>query len=429
MTRPASPPPAATAANSSFVESQGQAASLRAVLPLILVAGLGYMVDVFDMLLFSIVRVPSLASLGVTGEQALAVGARLLNLQLVGALVGGIAWGMLGDKRGRLSVLFGSILLYSAATLANGFVQSIEAFAVLRFIAGFGLAGELGAGLTLIVEAMPIASRGTATAIVAALGVSGAVLAALAGEWIDWRGCFILGGSMGFVLLVLRFGVHESGMFRSVRASGGERGNILRLFDNRDRFLRWIRSVLIGVPIWFSVGILVTFSPELARALGITETVVPGRMVLFHYVATTFGDVASGLLSQRLRSRRAAAAIFIGITAAGAVAYLAGLAHTAFGLYLLSGWMGIGTGYWAVTNTMAVEQFGTDLRATVGTSVPNLIRGAAVPMSLTFINLKGTLGTVGAAAAVGVVAFTLSAWALATQPETYGKDLDYRELS
>ena len=401
---------------------------LRDILPLILVAGLGYLVDVFDMLLFSIVRVPSLTSLGVSGDQVLAVGAHLLNLQLGGALLGGIAWGMLGDKRGRLSVLFGSILLYSAATLANGFVHSVEAFAVLRFIAGFGLAGELGAGLTLIVEVLPIASRGTATAVVAAMGVTGAVFAAIAGELIDWRACFILGGSMGFVLLVLRLGVHESGMFRAARATGVERGNLWRLFDNRDRFLRWIRSVLIGVPIWFSVGILVTFSPELARALGITEVVIPGRMVLFHYVATSFGDLASGLLSQRLHSRRAAAAIFIAILAAGCTAYLTGMAHSAMGMYLLSGWMGIGTGYWAVTNTMAVEQFGTDLRATVGTSVPNLIRGSAVPMSLGFIALKGTFGTVGAAAAVGLVAVALSGWALATQPETYGKDLDYREI-
>ena len=403
-------------------------ASLRSILPLILVAGLGYLVDVFDMLLFSIVRVPSLTSLGVTADQVLPVGAHLLNLQLGGALLGGIAWGMLGDKRGRLSVLFGSIILYSGATLANGYVHSVEAFAWLRFLAGFGLAGELGAGLTLIVEVLPIASRGTATAIVAGTGVMGAALAAIAGEFIEWRGCFILGGSMGFVLLLLRLGVHESGMFTQVKQTKGERGNLWRLFDNKDRFLRWIRSVLIGVPIWFSVGILVTFSPELARAFGITEHVLPGRMVLFHYVATSFGDVASGLLSQRLRSRRKAAAIFITILVAACAAYLLGVAHSAMGMYLLSGWMGIGTGYWAVTNTMAVEQFGTDMRATVGTSVPNLIRGAAVPMTLGFIAFKPSLGTVGSAAAVGCVAFALSAWALATQPETYGKDLDYREL-
>ncbi len=420
-------PPAVRPSASTAAVSHG--AAIRAILPLILVAGLGYMVDVFDMLLLSIVRVPALKSLGVTGDDVLKVGTHLLNLQLGGALLGGIAWGILGDKRGRLSVLFGSILLYSAATLANGYVQTVEAFGVLRFIAGFGLAGELGAGLTLIVEEMPIASRGAATAIVAGMGVSGAVFAGLAGEFIGWRGCFIIGGAMGFVLLVLRLGVHESGMFRTAKQSNHERGNILRLFDNADRFLRWIRSVLIGIPIWFSVGILVTFSPELARALGVTEPVIPGRMVMFHYTATVIGDVGSGLLSQWLKSRRIAAAIFIGITGTGVLAYLLGFAHSALGFYWLSAWMGMGTGYWAVTNTMAVEQFGTDLRATVGTSVPNLIRGAAVPMSLGFIALKPSLGVVGAAGAVGCVAFALSAWALATQPETYGKDLDYRELA
>ena len=403
-------------------------AGLRTILPLILVAGLGYLVDVFDMLLFSIVRVPSLTSLGVAADQVLPVGAHLLNLQLGGALVGGIAWGMLGDKRGRLSVLFGSITLYSAATLANGYVHTVEAFALLRFVAGFGLAGELGAGLTLIVEALPIGSRGAATAIVAGTGVIGAALAAVAGEFLDWRNCFILGGAMGFVLLLLRLGVHESGMFREVKHQNAERGNLWRLFDNRDRFLRWIRSVLIGVPIWYSVGILVTFSPELARALGITERVLPGRMVLFHYVATSFGGLTSGFLSQRLRSRRASAAIFMAILAVGCTVYLLGAAHSALGLYLLSALMGIGTGYWSVTTTMAVEQFGTDLRATVGTSVPNLIRGAAVPMTLGFIALKGSMGTLASAAAVGVIVFALAAWALATQPETYGKNLDYREL-
>ncbi|MBI3791193.1 MAG: MFS transporter [Gemmatimonadetes bacterium] len=425
MAAPAAPAPSAAPAPPGAPLE----ASLRSILPLILVAGLGYMVDVFDMLLLSIVRVPALTSLGITGDEVLKVGTHLLNLQLGGALIGGIAWGMLGDKRGRLSVLFGSILLYSAATLANGYVHTVEAFGILRFIAGFGLAGELGAGLTLIVEEMPIRSRGAATATVAAMGVSGAVFAGLAGEFIGWRGCFILGGAMGFVLLLLRLGVHESGMFRVAKQSSHERGNLWRLFDDADRFLRWIRSVLIGIPIWFSVGILVTFSPEMARALGVTEPVIPGRMVMFHYAATTLGDVASGLLSQRLRSRKKAAALFIGITAAGALAYLLGLAHSAMGFYWLSAWMGVGTGYWAVTNTMAVEQFGTDLRATVGTSVPNLIRGAAVPMTLAFVALKGSLGAVGSALAVGAVAFALSAWALWTQPETYGKDLDYRELA
>lgn len=404
-------------------------ATLRTVLPLILVAGLGYLVDVFDMLLLSIVRVPALKDLGVAGDAVLKEGAHLLNLQLAGALVGGILWGILGDRRGRLSVLFGSITLYSAATLANGFVHSLEAFAVLRFIAGFGLAGELGAGLTLIMEEMPIATRGSAAAIVAGLGVSGAVFAGIAGEFLSWRQCFILGGSLGFVLLLLRMGVHESGMFRTARAASPGRGNVLRLFDDRDRFARWIRSVLIGVPIWFSVGILVTFSPELALALGVTEKVVPGRMVMFHYTATSFGDLASGLLSQRFRSRRRAAALFIGILAVACTAYLLGVAHSAWGFYWMSAFMGVGTGYWAVTNTMAVEQFGTDLRATVSTSVPNLIRGAAVPMTLGFIALRGALGTVGSAAAVGAIAFTLAVWALAMQPETYGKDLDYQELA
>ena len=401
--------------------------SLRHVAAPVLLAGLGYFVDIYDLLLFSVVRVPSLTDLG-AGARTLEVGTMLLNVQLVGMMIGGVAWGMLGDRRGRLSVLFGSIFLYSAASLANGFVTSVEQYAVLRFVAGVGLAGELGAGLTLVVELLPPATRGAAATIVATMGVTGAVVAALAGEWLSWRACMILGGLMGFALFALRLGVRESPMFDHLRAAGGERGNILRLFTDRDRFVRYLRCILIGVPVWFIVGILITLSPELARSLGVVGEVSAGRAVFWFYAATTVGDFASGMLSQFWRSRRAAAAVFIALTAIGSVAYLAGAARTSRDFYLICGWLGFGTGYWAVTVTMAVEQFGTDLRATVGTSVPTFIRASAVPMLLAFLALRGAVGVVGAAAMVGAVAFGGAAWALATQPETYGKSLDYREV-
>ena len=409
------------------MQSQPSAPEWRRVAAPVLLAGLGYFVDIFDLLLFSVVRVPSLTDLGV-GGQALEVGTMLLNVQLVGMMIGGVAWGMLGDRRGRLSVLFGSIFLYSAASLANAFVTSVPQYAVLRFIAGVGLAGELGAGLTLVVELLSPATRGAAAAIVATMGVSGAVAAALAGELLSWRSCMVLGGLMGFALFALRLNVRESPMFDALRTARGERGNILRLFDNRERFLRYLRSILIGVPVWFTVGILITLAPEMAGLLGVEGRVSAGRAVLWFYLLTTCGDLASGMLSQRWRSRRRAAALFMGLTAAGTVLYLMGLVRTTTGFYAICGLLGFGTGYWAVTVTMAVEQFGTDLRATVGTSVPTFIRASAVPMLLVFLALRSAAGVIGAAAIVGAVAFAAAGWALATQPETYGRSLDYTEL-
>ena len=402
------------------------APSWRLVAAPVLVAGLGYFVDIYDLLLFSVVRVPSLTDLG-AGARTLEIGTMLLNVQLVGMMIGGVAWGMLGDRRGRLSVLFGSIFLYSAASLANAFVTSVEQYAVLRFLAGVGLAGELGAGLTLVVELLPPATRGAAATLVATTGVTGAVVAALAGEWMSWRNCMILGGVMGFALFLLRLGVRESPMFDQLKKAGSARGNILRLFSDRGRFVRYLRSILIGVPVWFTVGILITLSPELARALHVAGDVSAGRAVFWFYAATTVGDFASGMLSQYWKSRKRAAALFVALTAAGSVAYLAGVAHDSRDFYVICGWLGFGTGYWAVTVTMAVEQFGTDLRATVGTSVPTFIRASAVPMLLAFLALRGVAGVAGAAALVGVVAFGGAAWALVTQPETYGKSLDYRE--
>lgn len=403
------------------------ATTLRQVAAPVFLAGLGYFVDIFDLLLFSIVRVSSLNDLG-AGARTLEAGALLLNLQLVGMMIGGVAWGMLADRRGRLSVLFGSIFLYSAASLANGFVTTVAQYAALRFVAGFGLAGELGAGLTLVVELLPPKTRGAAATLVSSMGVAGAVTAALVSEWLSWRSCMVLGGVMGFGLFALRLGVRESPMFSQVLRGGGERGNFLRLLTHRGRFLRYARCVMIGIPIWFATGVLVTLAPELAQALGVGEKVEAGRAVMWFFALTTAGNFTSGMLSQMLRSRRRAAALYLLSAAAGCAVYLSGAIHGAATFYAVCAWMGFSCGYWAVTIMMAVEEFGTDLRATVGTSVPTFIRSAAVPMLMACVALKTRLGVVGAVAVVGALAFGGAAWALARQRETYGKPLDFREI-
>jgi MFS family permease len=393
----------------------------------ILVAALGYFVDIYDLILFSIVRIPSLTALGLSGDALLESGVLLLNMQMAGMLLGGIAWGVLGDRRGRLSVLFGSILLYSLANLANAFVQDVPAYAVLRFIAGVGLAGELGAGITLVSEILPREVRGYGTTIVATVGILGAVAAVLVGDLFDWRIAYIVGGVMGLALLVLRIGVYESGLFEGVRRTTAVRGSFLALFATAERARRYLSVVLVGLPIWYVVGVLITFAPELGAALGVEPAPRAARAVLFAYLGLTFGDLASGLLSQLIRSRRRALGIFLGLTALFVLTYFAPVAKSTTAFYAICFALGVATGYWAVFVTVASEQFGTNLRATATTTAPNFVRGAVVPVTLLFQALRGPLGLAHAGLAVGVLTLVIAAVALAGLRETFGRDLDFVE--
>jgi predicted MFS family arabinose efflux permease len=334
---------------------------------------------------------------------------------------------MLGDRRGRRSVLYGSILLYSVANLGNASASTIQAYVVWRFIAGVGLAGELGAALTIVSELVRPADRGAATTIVATMGVTGAVAAALVGAALPWRIAYVIGGVLGLLLLGLRIRVRDSAMFTRTRNTVAGRGSLRRLLGSADRASRYVRAILLGVPVWFISGFFVTFAPEFARTFGITAPVSAGTAVLIFYATTTFGDLSSGLLSQYWRSRRRAAAAFLLLTGLGAAVYLSGAASTPATFYAMYGWLGFATGYWAVMVTMAVEQFGTDLRATVGTSVPTFVRATTVPMTLAWTALRPMLGVVGAAAVVGVVVFAAAGWAVWRQSETYGTDLDFVE--
>lgn len=393
----------------------------------VLVAALGYFVDIYDLILFSIVRVKSLAAIGVPKEQILDQGVLLINMQMGGMLIGGILWGVLGDKRGRVSVLFGSIFMYSVANIANGFVQTVPQYAALRLIAGVGLAGELGAGITLVSEIMHRESRGYGTTIVATIGILGAVVAALIGDFFDWRTAYFVGGGMGLALLLLRVGLYESGMFAGVKASGVKLGSFSSLFSTFARAKKYLAVILVGVPIWFAVGVLVTFAPELGKAMGMSEAPAPGRAVMMTYIGLAAGDLASGALSQLLRSRKRVLGGFIGLTALAFVVYFT-LAKTSlttfYGVCLL---LGFATGYWAVFVTMASELFGTNIRATVTTTAPNFVRGAVVLLTFGFKALKEPLGVVGSAIAVGVVTLVIAVVSLLALEETFGKSLDYVE--
>lgn len=394
----------------------------------VLVAALGYFVDVYDLVLFSIVRIASLKDLGLSGEALLNDGVYLLNMQMIGMLLGGVLWGIYGDKRGRLQVLFGSICLYSLANIANAFVTSVDQYALLRFLAGIGLAGEIGAGITLVSELMSKETRGYGTTIVATIGVSGAVAAGLVGDLFPWRTSYIIGGVMGLSLLVLRVSISESGLFDAVRAqSDVARGDLRLLFGSRDRILRYVNSIVIGIPAWFVVGVLVTFSPEISTALGVVGTIKVSSSVLYCYIGLTLGDLASGLVSQLWRSRKKAICVFVGGACASSLLLLnsPGVSENVFyGALIAIGFCG---GYWAVFVASAAEQFGTNLRATVATTVPNFVRGTTVLMTLMFNGLKGTLGVVGSAQAVCVLVGALALHSLWRMSETFGKDLDFVE--
>lgn len=393
----------------------------------VIVGALGYFVDIYDLVLFSIVRVSSLKAVGIPDDQLLDKGVFLINLQMTGMLLGGILWGILGDKKGRLSVLFGSIFLYSVANIANAFVTSIEAYGVWRFLAGIGLAGELGAAITLVSETMSKETRGYGTAIVAAVGICGAVVAALIGDYFDWKVAFIVGGVMGLALLVLRIGIFESGMFESSKSKNVKRGDLFMILGNRSRLARYLHCILIGVPIWYVIGILITFSPELSKVLGVEGSITGGRAIMFCYIGLAIGDLASGFLSQLFGTRKKVVLGFLTITLTFILLYCFTFGLSENWFYALCVGLGIGTGYWAVFVTISAEQFGTNLRATVATTSPNFVRGSVVPLTLAFQTLKGSTGLIGSALIVGLSCMALAFFSLYHLHETHGKELDFLE--
>lgn len=394
----------------------------------ILIAALGYFVDIYDLVLFSVVRVASLKDLGLSGDEIMSTGALLLNMQLIGFLIGGLIWGVMGDKIGRKQVLFGSILLYSLANIANAFVTSIDQYALCRLLAGIGLAGEIGAGITLVAELMPKHLRGYGTTFVAAVGISGGVLAGFTGHMFTWEMAYIFGGGMGLLLLLLRVSVSESLLFKkAVDRDDIKRGNLLLLLKSRDRFMRYLACILIGIPIWYAVSVLVTFAPEIGKAMGISDGLVVATALPLCYLGLTLGDLASGLISQKLQSRKKAIALFMtmALIACGALLlfpqYIDKTEYYGFCLFI-----GFCMGYWVLMLTTAAEQFGTDLRATVTTTVPNFIRGSAVILTSSFVALKG-FGVVDSALYVGAGSFIVGFIALSFLKETFHADLDYME--
>ena len=401
----------------------------------VIVAALGYFVDIYDLLLFTIVREPSLISIGVDKNDSLAMIAsstKIINWQMVGLLIGGILWGIIGDKKGRLSVLFGSILLYSVANFITGYVQTVEHYAYARFVAGIGLAGELGAGITLVSELLPKNKRGIGTSLVAGIGLFGAVFAYFVFQFTDqdWRLCYKIGGGLGIGLLLLRVSVVESGMFKEVKKTNVSRGNIFMFFNNATRFRKYILAILIGLPTWYVIGILVNLSNRFAKEFYGDTHIESGKAIMFAYAAIAIGDILIGFVSQYFRSRKKALFIFYGLTIIGLVLFFSPLNNSDTAMYAICAMLGFSTGFWAIFVTMGAEQFGTNLRATAATTIPNMVRGALPLINLMFLNLfqkSWGWGLTKSGIITGVVVISITLVAAYFTEETFHKDLNYVE--
>jgi MFS family permease len=403
--------------------------------PAVIVAALGYFVDIYDLLLFTIVREPSLAGLNVVltdNEAVVAASTQVINWQMWGMLIGGILWGVLGDKKGRLSVLFGSILIYSTANFLTGYVQTVDQYAYARFAAGIGLAGELGAGITLVSELLPKNKRGIGTSLVAGFGLFGAVAAYFTFDYTeDWRLCYKIGGALGLSLLFLRITVAESGMFEHVKKQSVQRGNIFMFFTNKTRFRKYLLAILIGLPTWYVIGILVNLSNRFASEMYGENKIDSGRAIMFTYLVFAFGDVIIGFVSQWFKSRKKALLLFYMLSILSGLFYFSGWIQSDGAMYLACALLGFSSGYWAIFVTMGAEQFGTNLRATAATTIPNMVRGSLPLINLLFVGLfqkQWHLSLVQAGIWTGVIVMSITLIALYLTEDTFHKDLNYLEV-
>jgi MFS family permease len=395
----------------------------------VIVGALGFFVDVYDLLLFSIVRKPSLKSLGLSPKEILDQGELIISIQMIGLVVGGIIWGVIGDKKGRLSVLFGSILIYSLANIANGMVTTVSQYTIMRFIAGIGLAGELGASITLVSEMLPKEKRGIAASIIATVGVFGAVAAFFVYKFFgNWRTCFYIGGGMGLLLLLLRVSIFESGLYDEVKNQNVERGNLLMIINNKSRLFRYMKGVFIGLPVWYVIGILITFSDEFGKRFGISN-IDPGQAIMYQYIAIGVGDMTAGMLSNYLKSRKKALFTFYGICSFFIILFFMQSGGSATTMYILIACLGFGSGISVLYITMSAEQFGTNLRATTAISIPNVVRGFLPLMILLFKAIRSLTNDnyVLSAEIVGAIVMLVAVIAAYHTKESFGNDMNFIE--
>lgn len=426
---------------------EGNSRISKQTILLIVVAALGYFVDIYDLILFNVVKKESLLALGFSNPTEIKqISISLFNWQMGGMLLGGILWGILGDKKGRIKVLFGSILLYSIANVLNAFVTDIPSYAAIRFIAGIGLAGELGAGITLVAEVMSKENRGYGTMIIVTFGALGAVLAAFVGgdgvfirdvissvtglQIMNWQVAYIVGGALGLMLLLLRIGTLESGMYKKMDTNSNGRGQFFKLFAKKETALKYIHCIIMGLPVWFAAGVLFAMAEDFAQpsVLNIQGKVINGHAVMYAYIGLSVGDLLSGLLSQLIRSRKKVVLLYLVLSACMLFVYLIGAKGcSATFFYFICFLVGVGAGYWALFVTIAAEQFGTNIRSTVASTAPNFVRGSVIPISASIHFFEKPIGVIGSAVIVGLVCIALAIYSMMQLKDTFGKDLDYIE--
>lgn len=426
---------------------EGNSRISKQTILLIVVAALGYFVDIYDLILFNVVKKESLLALGFSNPTEIKqISISLFNWQMGGMLLGGILWGILGDKKGRIKVLFGSILLYSIANVLNAFVTDIPSYAAIRFIAGIGLAGELGAGITLVAEVMSKENRGYGTMIIVTFGALGAVLAAFVGgdgvfirdvissvtglQIMNWQVAYIVGGALGLMLLLLRIGTLESGMYKKMDTNSNGRGQFFKLFAKKETALKYIHCIIMGLPVWFAAGVLFAMAEDFAQpsVLNIQGKVINGHAVMYAYIGLSVGDLLSGLLSQLIRSRKKVVLLYLVLSACMLFVYLIGAKGcSATFFYFICFLVGVGAGYWALFVTIAAEQFGTNIRSTVASTAPNFVRGSVIPISASIHFFEKPVGVIGSAVIVGLVCIALAIYSMMQLKDTFGKDLDYIE--
>lgn len=391
----------------------------------VLVVALGYYVDAYDLLVMSAVRKPSLLSLGVPESETLNIGLSLLNYQLVGLMIGGVMWGVIADKYGRKKALFGSILIYSFANIANGYINSVNMYYWLRIIAGFGLAGELGVGISLITENVAKERRTISTAIVSFFGMLGASTGGWFGSIFEWQNCFLIGGFAGLLLLLLRLKVEESVMFNEIKDKNVSKGNIWMIIKNPKTLLTYFFCTLAGAASILFIGVFIQSTPELGKLFNLNITA--GIALIWYYLGASVSEIIAGLLSKLLKERKAPIYIFYAISLLAITNFCVNVPNSPYFFYLNCLFLGFGLGWWSQLITLSAELFGINVRATAATSIPTFARAWNIPFSNIFKQNIPNLGIVNSAFGIGVIVVSLAIISITMVKETFENDANFIE--
>jgi MFS transporter, putative metabolite:H+ symporter len=384
--------------------------------------GCGYFIDIFDLVLFSTLRISSFEELKITDPTYWTV--VFFNLQMTGILVGGIFWGKMADIKGRSWSFMGTILVFSIANIINGLTSSLTVYGICRFIAGFGLAGEMGSGIALICEKVPDEKRSLYLGFVSSLGCIGAVLSGWLGDIVYWRYLFIGSGFAGILLTLLRKNLLEPDLFRKTATLNIPRGQWKTLFQSPPDLIRFILLIFLGIPMWYIIGILWSFSTEMTSTIGL-NIFTSGQAILWGYVGVWMGDMLMPFVSQFLKSRIFTIQICLIMMLLGVIYLFQFQPHSLLSFQLTHIFLGFTIGYWAVYATLCGESFGTNIRALTSTSLPSLIRFSSIPMMIIYQYGRDE-NELNIALGMGLTVLCISMITTYFIKDTFQKDIDFQ---